>query len=318
MLLSRFAVGIFSAGLIVLGAGTVSGQDFPSKPGRLLPGGTGGPDFEARLIAPGIAGPLGQPVIVENRPVTLAIESVMKAPPDGYNLLVVSAVFLVSPLLQEMRYDPVNDFSPITMLSREASILIVHPSLPVKSVKELIALAKAKPGALNYASGPTGGGTHLSAELFKSMAGVNIVRIPYKGGGLAAIDVVGGHVEMMFASPGTGTPHVKSGRVRALAVTGTKRSALLPDVPTVAASGLPGYEYVGLDAVYAPAKTPAAIINRLNQEIVRFLGTAEARQKALAGGIEIVASPPEELTAVIKSDMAKISQVIKSAGIKAD
>ena len=318
MLILRFVVSMLSIGAVALGAGMVSGQDFPSKPIRLLASAGGGPDFEARLIAQGISGTLGQHVIVDNRPVMFTIETVMKAPPDGYNLVVVSNPFFVAPLLQQMRHDPVNDFAPVTMVSREQNLLVVHPSLPVKSVKEIIALAKARPGELNYGSGSTGSSTHLAGELFKFMAGVNIVRIPYKGGGQAVVDLLGGHVLLMFATSPSVAPHVKSGKLKALAVTGTQRSVLLPDLPTVAASGLPAYELLGLDGVYAPAKTPAPVINRLNQEIVRYLRTAEAKQKFLAGGIEIAVSTPEELTAAIKSDMAKISKLIKSAGIKAD
>ena len=315
MSLSRLAAGTFSVGLLVLFAGMVSGQDFPNRTIR-FPAGSGAPDFEARLIAQGISGPLGQPVVVENRPVTIAVETVLNAQPDGHTILVVTGLFFIAPLLQNMRYDPVKDFAPITMVARDPNVLVVHPSLPVKSVKELIALAKSKPGALNYGSGPIGGVTHLSGELFKSMVGVKILHVPYKGGGQAVIDLLGGHVQLMFATIPSVATQIPSGRLRALATTGLQRSALLPDVPTVADSGLPGYEYVGLDGVYAPAKTPVAIINRLNQEIVRFLRTPDARQKALAGGVELVVSTPDELGAVLKSEITKNSNVIKSAGIK--
>ena len=318
MLISRVIAGCVCAGVMVSGAGVTSGQDFPSKPIRILASAGGGPDFAGRLIAQGISGALGQQVIVDNRPVTVTIEFVMKAPPDGYNLLIASNPFFVTPLLLETRYDPVNDFSPVTMLSREQNILVVHPSLPVKSVKDIIALAKAKPGSLNYGSGSTGSSTHFAGELFNFMAGVNIVRIPYKGGGQAVIDLVGGHVPMMFATPASVATHIKSGRLKPLAVTGTQRSALVPDLPTVAATGLPGYELAGLDGVYVPAKTPAAIINRLNQEIVRYLRTPEAKEKFLAGGTEIATSTPEGLTAAMKGDIAKFSKLIKSVGIKAD
>jgi tripartite-type tricarboxylate transporter receptor subunit TctC len=270
------------------------------------------------VIAQGISGPLGQQVIVENRPVIITVETVMKSPPDGYNLLVITNPFFVAPLLQDLRYDAVTDFAPVTMVSREQNLLVVHPSLPVKSVRELIALAKARPGALNYGSGSTGSSTHLAGELFKFMANVNIVRVPYKGGGQAVIDLLGGHVQLMFATAPSVAPQVKSGRLRALAVTGTRRSALLPDLPTVAASGLPGYELVGLDGVFAPAKTPAAVINRLNLEMMRYLRSPDAKEKFLAAGTEPTPSTPEELTAAMKADIAKLSKLIKSAGIKAD
>ena len=319
MLIRRSVVGLLSVGLIGLGAGAVSGQAYPSKPIRLFASTVGGgTDLEARLIAPGISGPLGQPVVVENRAGIVPFEIVAKAPPDGYALLVASAPFFVGPLLRKAPYDPVSDFLPITMVSREPNILVVHPSLPVKSVKDLIALAKARPGALNYGSGSTGSSTHLPPELFKAMAGVNIVRIPYKGGGQAMIDLLGGQVHLMFATAASSTSHVKSGKLRALAVTSARPSALLPGLPTVAASGLPGYEFVGLDAVFAPAKTSDAIINRLNQEILRALNQADVKEKFLAAGTEIVVSSPAELAAALKSDITKMEKLIRDAGIKAD
>jgi tripartite-type tricarboxylate transporter receptor subunit TctC len=298
--------------------GSAAAQEYPIKPIRMHAAAAGGPDFAARVIAPAISVPLGQQVVVENRPVIQAVEFVLKAPADGYNLLIVSNPFFVTPLLQEMRYDPVNDFLPVTLVSREQNILVIHPSLPVKSVKEIIALAKSKPGALNYGSGSTGSSTHFAGELFNFIAGTKIIRIPYKGGGQAVIDLLGGHVQMMFATPASIAPHIKSGRLKALALTGTQRSALLPELPTVAATGLPGYEIVGLDGVFAVAKTPAAIINRLNQEFVRYMRTPEARDKFLAAGTEIQPSTPDELMSAMKSDIAKYGKLIKSVGIKAD
>ena len=319
MSIMRFVAGTLLVGLMGLGAGVVSGQAYPNKPIRLFASAAGGAtDVQARLIGQGISGPLGQPVVVENRPNIVPFETVAKAPADGYTLLQESSLFYIGTLLQKLPYDPVRDFSPITLVAREPNILVVHPSLPVKSVKELIALAKARSGELNYGSGTTGASTHLSAELFKVLAGVKMVRISYKGGGQAVTDLLGGHVHLMFATTGSVTPHVKSGKLRALAVTGARPYALLPGLPTVAASGLPGYEFVGLDAVLAPARTPEAIINRLNQEIVRFLRTAEAKEKFLAAGIVTVVSSPEELAAAMKADIAKMDKFIRDAGIKAD
>lgn len=319
MLLSRFVLGMFSAGLMVPGVGVASGQDYPNNPVRIVAATVGGgTDLEARLIAQGISAPLGQQVLVDNRPGIIGFELVANAPPDGYTLLLASSPFFVGPLLRKMRYDPARDFLPITLVSRAPNVVVVHPSLPVKSVKELIAFAKARPGELNYGSGSLGSSTHLPLELFKAMVGVNIVRIAYKGGGQAMIDLIAGRVHLMFATAPSAMPYVKAGKLRALAITSAQSSALLPGLLTVAASGLPGYEYLGLDGAFAPAKTPAAIINRLNQEIVRFLRTPDTRKKfLLAARIEPVASSPEELAAAMKADVTRLGKVIKDAGIRA-
>lgn len=318
MLLSRLVVaGTFCTWLMVLGVGVASGQDFPNKLIRIVSTEAGGgADSNARPIAQKLAGNLGQQVIVENRPGVTAAESVAKAPPDGYTLLVNGSSFWIGPLLQKAPYDPVSDFAPITLATTSPLLLVVHPSLRVKSVKELIALAKSKPGELNYGSSPAGSSAHLAAELFKSTAGVNIVRVPYKGGGPAVIDLVGGQVQLMFSVAGLVTPHVKSGRLRALGVTSAQPSALFPDLPTVAASGLSGYESVNRFAVLAPAKTPTVLINRLNQEIVRVLNSPDVKEKFLYAGVETVGSSPEQLAAAIKSEMATVGKVIKDAGIK--
>ena len=241
-----------------------------------------------------------------------------KAPSDGYTLLVASSPFYLEPLLRKTAYDAVTDFATVTMVDRAPNILVVHPSVQANSVKELIALAKAKPGLLNYGSGSTGSSTHLAGELFKSMAAVNIVRVPYKSGGAAVTDLIGGHVQLMFATPASATPQIKSGKLRALAITSAEPSTLTPGIPTIAASGLPGYEVVGLDAIYAPAKTPTAIIARLNQEMVRYLKTNDAKERFLSVGSEVVGSTPEQLAATIKADIARISKLIKDAGITAD
>ena len=320
MLLLRCVVSILSVGLTILGAGTVSGQDFPNKPIRIVTAGAGGgSDFTARLIAQGISAPLGQPVLVDNRGGGIIQgEFLSKSPPDGYGLTVTGNSFWIGPLLQKTPYDVVKDFAPISLISREVMVIAVHPSLPVKSVKELIALAKARPGALNYSSATLGSPQHLGAELFKSLAGVNIVNVPYKGGAPAITAVVSGEVQMSLIDSGAVAPHVKSGRLRALAVTSADPSALAAGLPTVAASGLPGYEATSMTAMFAPGKTPAAIINRLNQEIVRVLNLPDVKEKFLNAGAEIVASLPEQAAATLKSDIAKWSKVIKDAGIKAD
>ena len=215
-------------------------------------------------------------------------------------------------------WDAIRDFSPITLATSQPSILAVHPSLPVKSVKELIALAKSKPGALNYSVGASGTAQHFAAELFKVMAGVNIVMINYKGGGPATNALIAGEVQVSFVSAASAAPFVKSGRLRALAVTSAQPSMLAPGLPTVAASGLPGYESVTLAGIYAPAKTPTAIINRLNQEFVRVLNGADVKEKLLNSGVEAAGNSPEQFAATIKADMTTVGKLIKDAGIRAE
>jgi tripartite-type tricarboxylate transporter receptor subunit TctC len=229
---------------LALIAANASAQAYPSRTIRIIssePG--GGNDFAARLIAQGLSGPLGQQVIVENRSGgAIAIELAARAQPDGYTLLMYSNGLWTLPFIQKVRYDPVNDFVPITLAVRGANILAVHPSLPVRSVKELIALARARPGELNYASGNAGSSPHLAGEMFKTMAGLDMVRINYKGSGPAVTALMGGQVQLMFPTSGSALPHIRSGRLRGLAVTTAEPSALAPGLPTMAASGLPGYE----------------------------------------------------------------------------
>ena len=319
MLLWHFGLRILSIAVIMLGASVVSGQTYPSQLIRIITGSVGGgSDFVARQIAQGLAPPLGQPAVVENRASIIASETVAKAPPDGYTLLVGGASVWQTPVMQKMNYDPVGDFSPISLISRDVFILAVHPSLPVKSVKELIALANARPGELNYAGGSTGGTTHLAGALLTSVAGVNIVNVPYKGTAPAVAALLSGEVQLAINEAGLITPHVASGKVRALAVTSATPSALVPSLPTVATSGLPGYEWIGMTHLLAPAKTTAAIINRLNQEIVRFINVPEVKERFLKAGSEVVGNSPQEFAAIIKADMVKITKVIKDAGIKFD
>ncbi len=317
MSLSRFELRVFF--MLVLAAPGLYAQTFPGKPIRMIstePG--GGADFAARLIAQSISGPLGQPVIVDNRGPILSIETAAKAPPDGYTLLFHGSTVWLAPLLQSTSYDPVRDFAPLTMVASSPNILVVHPSLPVKSVRDLVALARARPGELNYSSGPSGSSPHLAAELFKVLAKVKIVRIPYKGTGPALTALLGGEVQLMFATAATAAPHRKSGRLRALAVTSPGPSALLPGFPAIAESGLPGYESVSFLCIFAPAATPLEIIARLNQEIVRALNRPEEKEKFFNAGTEALGSTPEQLAATIKTEMARMGKVIKEAGIKAD
>ena len=314
---ARFVASIFPVIMMVVGASAVCGQDFPSKPIRIFTGNAGGSnDAAARLIGGGISGPLGQPVIIENRSSSLlSAQTVAATPPDGYNLVISGDLLWLNPLLLGLPDQTVN-FAPISMLASAPVILCVHPSLPVKSVRELIALAKARPGELNAAAATPGGMDHLATEVFKSLTGVNVVIVHYKGGAAASSALAGGDLHMMFGIIAPSMPHVRSGRIRALAVTSAQPSVMAPGVPTLADSGLPGFDLASIDAIYAPAKTPAAIVNRLNQEIVRFLRTKEAQERYLALGAEVSASSPEAHAAILKSRITVLGKVIKDAGIK--
>jgi tripartite-type tricarboxylate transporter receptor subunit TctC len=309
--------------LAAFGAGAARGQEFPSKPIRLVTSGIGGGiDFAARLIAAGLTEGLGQQVIVDNRPGAggaIAAQAVTSAPRDGYTLLFYSGTMWTLPLLRnDVHYDPIKGFSPITLAARAPMILVAHPSLPVKSVGQLIALAKARPGELNCASGAPGSATHLAPELFKAMAGVRIVTIPYKTGAARMAALVSGEVQLQFAPSGEVAAHIKSGRVRPLAVTSSHPSALLPGLPAIAATGVPGYESVLIYGMWAPAGTSASIINRLNRETARVVNRPDVKEKFFNAGVETVGSTPEELASAMKSDMARIGKVIKEAGIRAD
>jgi tripartite-type tricarboxylate transporter receptor subunit TctC len=276
-----------------------------------------GVDLIARTFAQGIAGRLGQPIVVDNRGSIIGAEIVSKAAPDGYTLLVDSSSLWLAPLLQKVPYDPIRDFTPISLLVAAPLILVASPAVPVNSVKDLVALAKAQPGELNYASGSTGGSGHLTAELFKSMAGLNIVRIAYKGSILALPDMMSGRVHMMFESATSILPLVKAGKLKGLAVTSLRPTALVPGMSTVS-EVVPGFEVVNMNSMLGPPNMPAGIVMRLNEEVVRFVKTPEAKEKLSASGQEAVGSSPEALATTIKSETAKWNKVIKEAGIRAN
>ena len=319
MELRRLFALMWSVGVMMAGAGMVSGQSYPNKPVRILTFEAGGSvDLIARILAPGLSGALGQSVITENRPSIIAIEAASKAPPDGYTVLVAGGTLWLAPLLQKTSFDPVKDFAPIALLTRSVNVLVVHPSLPVVSVKELIALAKARPGDLNFSTDPVGSSTYLTAQLFKSMAALSFVGISYRGTGPALTAVVSGEVQFTFGTPGSLAPHLKSGRLRALAVTSAEPSVLFPGLPTVAASGVPGYEVVASQGVFAPAGTPFTIVHRLNEEMVRFVNRAEIKERFLSLGLETVGTTPERFASSIQSEITKWGKVIKEAGIRAD
>ena len=273
-------------------------------------------DLTARVIAQALSGALGKQVIVDNRG-AVAIDIVAKASPDGHTILCFANNFWLLPFLQDkVTFDPIKDFTPLTLAVTAPNVLAVHASVPASSVKELIAIARTRPGALNYGAGATAGTPHLAAELFKAMAGVNIVHIAYKGTGPALIALVGGETHMMFAVPGSVDPHVKGGRLKALAVTSRAPSALAPGLPTLWESGLPGYEATAMIALLAPAGTPAGIVTRLNQEIVKVLNLPDVKERLLAAGTEVAGSSPGQLTQVMKSEMPKWEKIIRQSGIK--
>ena len=312
----QFSAFLASFALIGFGIGAAAGQDYPLRAIRVVtsPAG-GGNDYPARVVARSLSGTLGQQVVVDNRPTALLADLVSKAAPDGYTLLVTGGAHWIGPLLEKVTYDPIGDFAAITLLDRSPTILVVHPSLPVKNVRQLIALAKAKPGELNYSVGGTGSSNFIAAVLFNHMAGVNIVRIPYKGTGPAMTAVMSGEVQAIFATPSGAAPHVKSGRLRALATGSARPSAIVPGLPTIADSGVPGFASESLHALFAPAKTPPAIIARLNREAVRALQSAEVTALFLQAGIEAAPGSPEELTAMMKAEIANVGRALKAAGV---
>jgi tripartite-type tricarboxylate transporter receptor subunit TctC len=316
---TRLLARIFPACLVLLAAASAHGQNFPNKTIRIVttePGSTS--DFLARLLAQGIAAGLGRQVIVENKGGgMLASDTVLRAAPDGSTIILNgSSLWLAHLMRDDVPYDPVKDFLPITLAASAPSVLVVHPAVPARSIAELIALAKARPGELNYGSGSTGAPSHLAMELFKSMAGVSIARIPYKGTSPAINALLGGQVQMMVVPPTAVLGHIKSGRLRGLAVTSPRPSELAPGLPPVSAEGLPGFEVMGPFGLLAPARTPAALINRLNQEMVQVVNRPDERQRLFNVGVESIGSSPEEFAAAIGADILKWSQLIKAAGIR--
>jgi tripartite-type tricarboxylate transporter receptor subunit TctC len=291
-------------------------QAFPSRAIRIItyPAG-GGADFGARVLADGLTSNSHWQAIVDNRAGgVIQGELLMAAPPDGYTLLYAGTALWLTPFTQKtVPYDPVHDFAAVSMTAIAPNILTIHPSLPVRSVRQLIALAKARPGELNYTSGPDGNPNMLAGELFKSMAGINLVRVNYSGQGPAVIALLSGEMQIGFSSAPSAMQYVKSGRLRALAVTTAQPSPLAPGLPTMAASGLPGFEVVSTYGVLAPLKTAASVISTLNREVVRALNTPEVKAKFLSVGTQTAPSTPNEFQDAIKSEMAKFGKVIKEA-----
>lgn len=284
------------------------------------PGGSN--DIMARLIGGKLSDALGQQFVTDNRASASGIvgcDIVAKAPPDGYTLLVMSLTFAVNPsLFRKLPFDTEKDFAPITLIASAPLLLVVHPSLPVKSVKELIAYAKANPGKLNFGSGGPGTTPHLAGEMLKLMAGVQMTHIPYKGGGPALIDLMGGQIQLMLENIPSTLPLARSGKLRALAVTGLKRSALAPDLPTIDEAALKGYEIVGWNGLFAPARTPRPIVQRLHDETVKALAQPDTKERLATLGAEGVGNSPDEFRAFVKAEIAKWARVVKQAGLKVE
>jgi tripartite-type tricarboxylate transporter receptor subunit TctC len=305
--------------VLALAAVSAVAQNFPARPIRVVTTEAGSSnDFVGRLLAPGLTASLGQQVIIDNRGgAILSGRIAAEAQPDGHTVILYGSPLWLLPFMQDsVPYDPIKSFSPIALTHRSPNILVVHPTVAVNSVKELIALAKSKPRELNYGSGTSGSSTQLAAELFKAMAGVDIVRVPYKGTGPALIGLLGGQVQVMFPNAPAVTPHIKSGKLRALAVTSSVPSPLVPGLPTIAASGLPGYESVSPFGMLAPANTPVPVIRKLNQEVVRQLAAPEVMEKLLSSGAEPGSGTPEQFAAIIKAEMARLGKLIRDVGIR--
>lgn len=317
----RGAARLFAALTIGMACAVVA-QPYPSKPVRVIlgfpPGGA--VDILTRIMAPKLSEKWGQQIVVDNRPGAgsmIAAEIVANGAADGYALLMITASHIVSAsLYRKLAFHPVDSFAAVTQVAATSIALLTHPSVPVKSVKELIALAKARPGQLNFGSSGTGSILHLAGELFKRMAGVNIVHVPYKGAGPAYIDLIGGQLELMFGAVPSALPHVEAGKLRAIAVTSAKRWPALPEVPTIAESGVPGYEVTNWYGLLAPAGTARQIVERLHDEFAGVLRMQDVAQAFMRSGAEPVSSTPREFQALLSSELAKWTQVIREAGIR--
>lgn len=316
--MDRFNLGM--GGLLVMGllCGAAAAQTFPAKPVRIITSGAGGgPDTSARLLGGAMSATLGQPFIVENRSgAGIQAQILLSAPADGYTNLLAGVPTLTFPLLQEAPYHPVNDFAAVTQIDASPSVLAVHPSLPVNSVKELVAYVKARPGQINYGAASVGGSGHLMMELFKSMTGTNLLHVPYKTTAATVFAALSGEVQVLFHDIDQLAPPARAGKLRLLAVTSAQRTALAPDLPTVAESGVPGYEFASPNMLWTNGKTPSAVVARLNEAAVRYLRSPEGRETFLKRYSETVGNSPAEAQAVVKKSFEQISELLKQAQFK--
>ncbi|ODU56138.1 MAG: hypothetical protein ABT02_21015 [Comamonadaceae bacterium SCN 68-20] len=320
------AVALCLLGLVAPLVPFARAQGYPSKPLRvIIPSTAGGViDVLPRALFQKMSESMGQPIVVDNRPGAAGIigsEMAAKAPADGYTLLVVATAHGVNPALYpKLPYDTERDFTPVTIIGRIPLLLVAHPSLPANNVKELVALARARPGQISFASAGNGQGSHLAGEMFRSMTGVDLIHVPYKGAGPALADVVAGHASILFNDPVSATPHVKAGRLKLLAVGTDHRSAAVPDVPTVAESGVPGFNAYAWLGIVAPAGLPSEIAMELHKEIVKAMNAADVKERlfSASGGVESIGANPERSAVFIRAEMSKWAKVVKDGGIKGD
>jgi len=297
------------------------GQPYPVKPIRIIvsssPG--GGSDFVARLVAPALAEALGQQVVVDNRPgagSTLGYELGMRSAPDGYTLNLITPSYSINPSLYPIKFDPLNDYTAVVQVARGPFVVVVHPSLPARTTRELIALAKSRPGSITYGTSGQGAIVHLTTELFLHMAGIRMTHVPYKGGGPALIDLIAGHIQLVFATPQAGLQHVKARRIRALAVTTPERMPAEPGIPTIAESGVPGYEVTNWHGLIGPKGLPRAVVERLNGEVNRMTKLKEMSERLRAEGVAPAGGPPEQLHELIRREIDQWRRVVAAAGVK--
>jgi tripartite-type tricarboxylate transporter receptor subunit TctC len=306
--------------LVTAGANAAHAQDkYPVRPVRIVtstPG--GGNDFLARIVAPPLGNALGQQVIVDNRPSRLVGGIAARSTPDGYTLVVGGSTMQYTPLMEKLDYNAITDFTPVSLLERSPNVLVVNPSLKVSNVGELVALARAKPGVLNYGSGASGASLHLTGELFMIATNTKLTRVPYKATGPAVLGLLTGEVQMVFATAGAVVPLLKDGKLRALGVTTLKPTPLVPGVPTIAQQGLPGFEVVTIGFILAPARTPQPIVRRLNEHIVKMMQQPDVKERLAGGGSEAAWSSPEELGRIMREDDVRMRKVFKQLGLSAD
>jgi tripartite-type tricarboxylate transporter receptor subunit TctC len=314
---------LMSVALVVLTGSAGAQQSYPAKPIRIIvpfpPGASN--DILARIVGKKLTDAFGVQTIVDNRAgasTIIGASALLKSPPDGYTIMVTSGTHLITPLLLPAPYDAVKDFAPVATLDRSDYLLVVHPALPANTLKEFIALAKARPGQINYASSATGSGNHLSAELLAMRTGIKMQHVPYKGGGPAVVDLMAGQVHMFFNSPSSTLPYVQRGKLKALAMTGDVRFAALPNVPTFAEAGLPNFDVKSWHAILAPLATPRPIIDVLGAEVAKILAMPDTIERLASLGLTPFVSTPEQLAALMKSETARYGAVIKAANIKAD